>query len=163
MHRAKALCLALVAVVAMTALAAAAASAAEFNAAESPAKVNATNEGNHVFTAGIVGNISCKTATFTGMEFKVVPTTNVSVTPVYTECTFLGVPTTVHTNECEYKFTQPSGTGPYTGNVDVVCPEGKKIEFEALGCRVKVGAQTGLGTVTYTNQINGTVKVAANV
>src|SRR3954447_8390445 len=115
MHRAKALCLALVAVVAMTALAAAAASAAEFNAAESPAKVNATNEGNHVFTAGIVGNISCKKATFKGEEFKVVPTKEVTVTPSYTECTFLGVSTTVNTNGCDYTFTQPTGTGPYTG------------------------------------------------
>jgi hypothetical protein len=167
-HGLKVLGLMLVAVFAATALSASAASAAEFTAAESPAKVNATNEGSHVFTAGIVGNISCKKATFTGEEFQEVPTKEVTVTPSYTECTFLGVPTTVKTNSCDYTFTEPTGTGPFTGKVDVGCPTGKTIEFEALGCRVKVPAQsgsteTGLGTVTYTNQENGTVKVAAKV
>jgi hypothetical protein len=162
-HRSKVLGFALVVAFAATALSASAASAAEFTAAESPAKVNATNEGNHVFTAGIVGSISCKKATFTGEEFQVVPAKQVTVTPSYTECTFLGVPTTVKTNGCDYTFTEPTGTGPFTGKVDVGCPTGKTIEFEALGCRVKVGAQTGLGTVTYTNQANGTVKVAAKV
>src|SRR4051812_25096708 len=125
-----------------TALPASAASAAEFNAAESPAKVNATNEGSHVFTAGIVGSISCQKATFTGQEFKAVPTTEVTITPEYTECTFLNVPgTVVKTNECDYTFTQPTGTGPYTGKVDISCPTGKSIEFEALSCRVRVGTQ----------------------
>lgn len=162
-HRSKVVGLALVVVLAAMAASAAAASAAEFNAAESPAKVNATNEGAHVFTAGIVGSISCKKATFTGQKFVVVPTKEVTVTPTYSECTFLGVPTVVNTNECDYTFTEPTGTGPFTGKVDVGCPTGKAIEFEALSCRVKVGAQTGLGTVTYTNQTNGTVKVAAKV
>lgn len=162
-HRSKVVAFALVVVLATMAASAAAASAAEFNAAESPAKVNAVNEGNHVFTAGIVGSISCKKATFTGEEFKAVPTKEVTVTPSYTECTFLGVGTTVTTNGCDYTFTEPTGTGPFTGKVDVGCPTGKSIEFEALGCRVKVGGQTGLGTVTYTNQANGTVKVAAKV
>jgi hypothetical protein len=148
---------------AMAAISATAASAAKFNAAESPAKVDATNEGNHVFTAGVVGNISCKKATFTGEEFKAVPTSEITVTPAYSECTFLGVSTTVATNGCDFTFTEPTGTGPFTGKVDVSCPTGKSIEFEALSCRVKVGTQTGLGTVTYTNQANGTVKVAAKV
>jgi hypothetical protein len=162
-HRSKVVGLSLAVVLATMAVSAAAASAAEFNAAESPAKVNAINEGNHVFTAGIVGSISCKKATFTGEEFKAVPTKEVTVTPSYTECTFLGVSTVVNTNGCDYTFTEPTGTGPFTGKVDVGCPTGKSIEFEALSCRVKVGAQTGLGTITYTNQINGTVKVAAKV
>jgi hypothetical protein len=162
-HGSKVVGLALALALAVMAVSAAAASAAEFNAGQSPAKVNAVNEGNHVFEAGIVGSISCKKATFTGEEFKVVPTTEVTVTPAYSECTFLGVPTVVNTNGCDYTFTQPTGTGPYTGQVDISCPTGKTIEFEATGCRIRVGSQTGLGTVTYTNQINGTVKVAASV
>ena len=146
------------AVFATMAVSATAASANEFHAAESPAAVDATNKGNHVFTAGVVGNISCETATFTGKE-QAVPTKEVTVEPAYSNCVFLGVKTTVNTNGCTYKFTEPAG-----GKVDVVCPTGKQIEFEALGCRVKVGSQNGLGTVSYTNiEAKTKVEVVANV
>lgn len=165
-HSIRMLGIAFVAVFAMSAMAASAASAAEFHAAESPSKVNAVNEGAHVFTAGLVGSISCNKATFKGTEFVASPSKTVEVAPVYSECTFLGVGTTVNMNKCTYRFNQPTGAGPFTGTVNVICPIGNEIEFSAGTCTVKVPAQGPLSSLTYTNQgvtPNRRVKVVSNV
>jgi len=159
--------LTVVAVLAMSAVAASAASAAEFfHEAEGTARVIAKNEGAHKFTAGIIGTIECKKATFTGTEFVTSPQKTVTVLPAYSECTFLGVANVaVNMNGCTYRFNQPTGTGPFTGTVNVLCPAGKKIEFEATGCKISVGEQGPLSSVTFTNlaTVPKSVKVAANV
>lgn len=151
----------------MSAVTASAASAAEFfHEAEGTARVTAKNEGNHKFTAGIIGTIECKKATFTGTSFTTSPQTTVTVEPTYSECTFLGVSgVVVKTNGCTYTFNQPTGVGPFTGTVTVNCPTGKAIEFEASGCKIAVGPQGPLSTVTFTNLATTpkSVKVAANV
>jgi len=152
---------------AMSAVAASAASAAEFfHEAEGTARVTAHNEGVHSFTAGTIGTIECKKATFTGTSYVTSPQKTVTVLPAYSECTFLKIPgVVVKMNECTYTFLEPTGAGPFTGAVDVNCPVGKKIEFEATGCKIEVGTQGPLSTVTYTNQPTSpkSVKVAANV
>jgi len=159
--------LTLLAAFAMSAVAASAASAAEFfHEAEGTARVTAHNEGVHKFTAGLIGTIECKKATFTGTEYVPSPQKTVTVLPAYSECTFLGVSNVaVKMNECTYTFNQPTGTGPFTGTVTVNCPAGKKIEFEATGCKIEVGGQGPLSSVTYTNQSTTpkSVKVAASV
>lgn len=169
-HNMKMFGLALVAAFAMSAVAASAASAASFQAAEYPAKVDATNSGfgAHTFKAGLIGTISCNTATFTGTKFLSGPSTSLEVTPSYSGCTFLGVSNVVvNTNGCTYKFNEPTGTSPsFTGTVDVVCPSEKAITFTAGTCTVSVGAQTGLKTVSYTDEVTEGeewVKVVAGV
>jgi hypothetical protein len=162
----KMLGLALFTAVVMSAVTASAASAAEFfHEGEGLARVTAKNEGTHKFTAGIIGTIECKKATFTGTSYVPSPQTTLTVEPAYSECTFLGVSgVVVKTNGCTYTFNQPTGTGPFTGTVTVNCPVGKSIEFEATGCKISVGAQGPLSSVTYTNLATTpkSVKVAAN-
>jgi hypothetical protein len=151
-HSGKTLCVAAIAAVAaMAFIGVASASAAEFHAGSNPARVKATNTNNHVFTAGLIGNISCESATFTG-GFVAVPAKTLEVTPAYSKCTFLGVSNVeVKTNGCKYVFKQPEGSGPFTGKVDVVCPEGKTITFGTATCTVTVPGQTGLSKVEYVN------------
>jgi len=148
--------LTIVAVLAMSAVVASAASAAEFfhdAGVGVKARVTATNEGTHKFTAGIIGTIECKKATFTGTEFVTSSQPTVTVSPAYSECTFLGVANVaVNTNGCTYTFNLPTGTGPFTGTVNINCPAGKKIAFEAKECKIEVGAQGPLSSVTFTNQ-----------
>lgn len=165
-HRNRALGLAAVMAVAATAFVGiASASAAEFRAEAEEARVHATNTGNHVFTAGLIGNISCTEATFSG-ELIPVPSPTLDVLAEYNNCTFLGVPgVKVNMNGCKYHFQQPTGSGPYTGKVDVVCPAGKVITFGTATCTVTVPGQTNLSEVKYTNLATSpkTVKVEANV
>lgn len=152
----KALGLTLVAVFAMSALSASAASAAEFrHEGGEDAKVTASNagEGHHVFTAGLIGNITCTTATFTGTSFVTSPQATITVSPTYSGCTFLGISNVkVNMEGCTYRFNTPAseGAGTFTGSVTILCPAGKKINFEASGCKVEVGEQT-VSSVTYTN------------
>jgi hypothetical protein len=152
---------------AMSAVGASAASAAEFvHEAESTARVIGHNEGAHTFTAGLIGTISCEVATFTGTSFVTSPQKTVTVAPKYEKCKFLGVTgVNVNINGCTYTFNQPTGTGPFTGTVTINCPTGKVIEFEANGCKIEVGAQGPLSTVTYTNLATTpmSVKVEAKV
>jgi len=153
---------------AMSAVVASAASAAEFfHEAAGTARVTAHNEGVHKFTAGLIGTIECKKATFTGTEYVTSPQKTVTVTPNYEECTFLGIPgVKVETHKCAYRFNQPTGTGPFTGTVNILnCPAGEEIEFEATGCKIEVGTQGPLSSITYTNQLTSpkSVKVAASI
>lgn len=157
-------------VFALSAVSASGSWAATFQATAYPAKVIAKNTNNHVFTAGLVGSISCTEATFTGKEFLKGPVSVLTVIPVYKKCTFLTVETTVNMNGCVYEFLEPEGTAPtFKGKVNVVCPTGKVITFSAGACTVEVpGTATEnheLSSVTYTNKETSpkTVEVVANV
>lgn len=159
--------LAVLAAFAMSAVAASAASAGEllqefFHEGEGTARGIAKNEGSHKFTAGLIGTIECKKATFTGTSFVTSPQKTVTVEPAYNECMFLKASVAVKTNGCTYKFNQPTG---FTGMVTVNCPIGKSIEFETFGCKIQIGTQGPLSTVTYTNLATTpkSVKVGASV
>jgi hypothetical protein len=164
----KVLGLALVAALAMTSVAASAASAAEFHhTGESNARTIASNagEGAHVFTAGLIGNISCNTATFTGTEYLPATVTVLTVTPAYSGCTFLGIPNVVVKMEgCTYDFHAEGAAPSFVSKITVTCPAGKKINFTASGCTVEVGEQT-VENVQYTNLATSpeSVTVKSNV
>jgi hypothetical protein len=164
----KVLGLTLVAMFAMIAMSASAASAAEFRhegGEVSRVIANNTGEGAHVFTAGLIGSISCSTATFTGTSYVTSPQATITVSPSYSGCTFLGISNVkVNMEECTYRFNTPTGSGPYTGSVTIICPENKKINFEASGCKVEVGPQT-VESVSHTNQAGPpkSVTVKSNV
>lgn len=164
----KALGITLVAIFATSAVLASAASAAEFrHEGGENARVIASNagEGNHVFTAGLIGSISCGTATFTGTSYVTSPQATITVAPAYSSCTFLGISNVkVNMEGCTYRFNTPTGTGPFTGTVTILCPAGKKINFEASGCKVEVGEQT-VSSVSHTNLATSpkSVTVKSNV
>jgi hypothetical protein len=65
---------------------------------------------------------------------------------------------------CTYRFNTPTGSGPFTGSVTILCPAGKKINFTAEGCRVEVGEQT-VSSVSHTNLATSpkSVTVKSNV
>lgn len=160
----KVLGLAAVAVLATTAVMASAASAAEFHhTGEENARTMASNagQGAHVFTAGLIGSISCNTATFTGTKYLPSASPTVEVAPAYSGCTFLGISNVeVKMEGCTYEFYIEGP--PFKGKVVIKCPEGKKINFTASGCKVEVGPQS-VNSVSYTNLENETVKVASSV
>jgi hypothetical protein len=162
----KVLGLTLLAVFATAAVMASAASAAEFHhTGEENARTMASNagQGAHVFTAGLIGSISCNTATFTGTKFLSSTSPTVEVSPSYSGCTFLGISNVeVKMEGCTYEFYAEGAAPSYAGKVVIKCPEGKKINFTASGCRVEVGPQT-VNSVSYTNLENETVKVTSNV
>lgn len=162
----KVLGLAVVAVLATTAVMASAASAAQFHhKGGENARTMASNvgQGAHVFTAGLIGSISCSTATFTGTEYLPSTSATVEVAPAYSGCTFLTIPNVVVNMEgCTYEFYAEGPAPSYAGKVVIKCPEGKKINFTASGCKVEVGPQT-VNSVSYANQPSETVKVSSNV
>jgi len=151
----KALGLALVAVFAMSAVMASAASAEsafKFKSEGTPTKLTGKQHaGNDVFTTH-TGTVSCNEAKYSGEQVGT-EVSEVTVTPVYSECKAFGlfnVPVT--TNGCVYTFKTGTKTGAtYAGSVSIVCPEGKVIEVEAPGCTVTVGSQANVGGITFTN------------
>ncbi len=149
----KTLGLAVMAMFALTAVAASAAQAVEFHSEIENTTVTASTEAgsNSVFDAA-GASISCASATFTGTQAaKTSPT--LTVTPVYSNCTFLGVLNVpVKTNGCQYTFHAEGGVADVTG---ASCTA---ITFEAAGCKVEVGKQNGLKEVTYTNLGAGTTR-----
>lgn len=151
----KMLGVAMVAVLAM-AVAASAASAAEFHIEGAnpegtyTIKAHQVSEENHVFT--IEGGLTtkCKTATFTGSQVGTAATT-LEVHPTYGGCTAFGLSATIETHSCNYKFEQPTGSGPFTGKVDIVNCGTQPIQITAGTCEVTVGNQGPLSQVTYEN------------
>lgn len=68
----------------------------------------------------------------------------------YSGCTFLSIfGVTVKPHNCHYKFHAG-------GTVDIVNCGTEFIEFEAVGCNVKIGNQNGLSTIGYENTGTGT-------
>jgi hypothetical protein len=102
-----------VAALAITGLSASAASGAEFKASEYNVLYHATNNGAHTVKPGVNEPLSCNSVTFFEQEIYSGPSKTVTFTPHYTNCTFLGVSTTVNTNECAYLLTQPTGGGQF--------------------------------------------------
>lgn len=154
--------MALVAVFAVSAVASASASAfTNFVSKPAPQSFAAEQVGKHKFT--ISGSaVECEIAKFKGKTEKEKQTTLKKVEAVYEKCTAFGfVSSTVNMNGCTYGFN-------IAGEVEVECPTGKEIEIavsNGSGCAVKIGTQSKLKSVTYTNVKgkNGRNSVEINV
>lgn len=97
------------------------------------------------------GFVSCAETTYTGEMTEAEPI-EVGLTPAYAGCEFAGVKATIDVNGCQYKLTPLAKEGPnFEGSVDIVCPEGKKIEVTGSGCTITIGPQLERKTATYTN------------
>jgi len=149
----KMLGIAMLAVLSM-AVAASAASAAQFHIEGTTGpftvKAHQVSEENHVFT--IEGGLTtkCKTASFEGTQAGTSATT-LQVHPVYGGCTAFGLSATINTHSCNYEFLEPTGTGPFTGKVNIVGCGTEPIQITAGTCEVTVGNQGPLSQVTYEN------------
>lgn len=157
--------LALVAILAMSALVASTASADEFTAETEKVTLTGTNEPAEpdVLTIPEVGLTTCKHVHY-DIGTITTPTTTVTATPTYSECTSLGFPATIHHNECKYIF-HVTGRGLTTGDITISCPAGKEITITAIAagttkCTIHIPPQTlsvaGSDPVTYTNTGAGT-------
>jgi hypothetical protein len=153
----KMLGLAVVAALALTAVVASAAQAASFHSEAETTSLTGTQTGNHVFNAA-GAKITCKNATFTGTQTGTVAN-DVTVGASYKNCSFLFFNVNVNMNGCEYTFHS-------NNTVDVVGAACKGITYEGAGCKVVVGAQSGLSTVGFATAGAGssrTINVSPNV
>jgi hypothetical protein len=97
-----------------------------------------------VFTI-TAGNTSCKHVAY-HIGTVVIPTTTLTATPTYSECTSLGFPATIHTNGCTFLFHITGGTLT-TGDVEIKCLGGNEITVTAVSggttkCTIHVPPQT---------------------
>ena len=138
--------------------ASAAQAAPKFTALEyPPALITGTHLGSVAFTEE--GSITCKKGSYSGKMTEALST--LTLEPKYEECESQGFPVTYFWNGCTYllHLKEETGKDNFKGNFDFACPAGKVIEAKAYSnpqhtiqlCRMTIGPQTGLLTVTYTN------------
>jgi hypothetical protein len=121
-----------------------------------PTTIRATGI-NHTFTAaGGLLIVVCQ-AEFQGNAQNPGPAggSQLTVRPYYNQCHGKlngGAPVgvTVTTNGCIYNLHQAKGATK--GEVSVQCPGTNTIEFEVVGCAIKVGQNLNLKGLTYTNE-----------
>ena len=151
--------MALVAALAMSAVVASLASADEFKSeAENVALTGSQEkhleggvEKNDRFTTD-GGTVECTTADYTGTQ-AAKSTSSVTLTPVYSGCTFAGLSADVDMNSCDYRFTIGAAT---TGEVHLECTTAGDEITVTVGptatprCIIHVPPQT-IGGITYSN------------
>jgi len=159
----KTLGVAFVAVFALVAVMASAASAAKYTASSYPTTGTGTSAlGNDTFTTE-AGKVECAVhyeGTITGES------ETLTGSSTYSNCKAFGfLSATVATNGCDGTAIAPVGSGDkYTASGSLVCPAGKSIEITAGTCKVSIGGQSSVGTVTITlNTAAGDVSVQANL
>jgi len=158
----KVLGLALAAVFAMSAMVASAASAANFTAPSATTTIVGDQTTTHKLTVTGVG-ITCTDVSFHGVSGGT-NVSSVTITPTYTGCTTdtLGLSAKVtgfghygESSTCDYVLYA-------SGTADLVCAAGAEVGITAGTCSVKIPAQKGLGTITYTNG-KGDINASINI
>ncbi|MGH7487677.1 MAG: hypothetical protein ACREMY_19040 [bacterium] len=121
---------------------------------ENPGGLVTLKNTNEVTFGFDLGNIVCKKHTGAGIaEF---PTKEITFEKLtYTECEEPKnkEKVTVDINGChlEYRVIEFNGVA-YTGQIDIICPAGKAIEFTLPGCTVTLDEKFGLENVLYHNE-----------
>jgi hypothetical protein len=64
-------------------------------------------------------------------------------------CKMLEAPAKVTNTGCILDFNQAKGAT--TGTLSIECEAGESIGIETLGCKIKIGPQNNLSSITYTN------------
>jgi hypothetical protein len=167
-HKLKSLGVALVAVFALGAMVASSASAAAgftgttgkaITGAQTTATITSQVKTKHEFFTN-AGTVKCEEATFSGTAVAS-EATQQALTPLYGKCTLAGaVPVQVTMNGCSYLFkgvnTVSGSASTITATADVVCGAGAVIDVHATAagnnCHIKIGAQTGLGSLELHNR-----------
>jgi hypothetical protein len=151
----KILLVAAMAVTAFGAFAASGAQAAEFHCSVEPCRYTTEPDGtagtkaaHHVIvltnTLGQSNSITCNQLTGQGTTSTKTATTLNLTNASYHTCTFIGQPTIVQMNGCEYQITSH-------GTLSILCPTGGKIVFQVPNCKVEIGEQLNLHELTYHN------------
>jgi Trypsin len=131
----------------------------KIHAESAPAVLTGKQDGEkQTVFKGDAGTLSCAKATYSG-ELTETQEVEVTLTPSYSECKAFGLSATVDVNSCQYTFTTAAKEeANYEGSVDLICPEGKRLEITAVGCRITVEPQADLETITYTNNGSGSTR-----
>jgi len=117
-----------------------------------PVTVLGEQTGEHVLTIENGLTAKCKKATFEG-TMGAAQVATLEVIPAYSECSAFGfLSATITVNSCKYKFLEPSGAGPFTGNASIVCSGGEVMKIVAGTCEVTIGSQENKSKITYKNQ-----------
>ena len=142
--------LVLIAALAMSATGAVAAQAAQFHTKGGvyPATVTGAQITNQVFKfhveTGKNNELVCKKAAFTGSLAAASP--ELTIHPVYEECTFSGAAATVNTGKCNYVFHAGAKIvlDEYAGTLDIECEPNQFINVVTTTCEIHITPQNGL-------------------
>jgi hypothetical protein len=122
--------------------------AAELHAGSVPVQVTGTQEGSSNAFDIQFGEVKCTTVDY-NTTTTVKTTTTVTLTPIYSGCTFAGVAATIDLNGCDYTMHITSAD---TGTITTECPVGQEITVTGgTKCIVHVPGGVDVGTVTLTN------------
>jgi hypothetical protein len=108
-----------------------------------------------------VESVTCKSATFGGSLSG--SSNAMSVNAEYAKCS---TSTAVVMNSCHYVFHVANAGPPYLGTMDIACNPGDSIELRVPFCTVKIGPQSGLSGVGFTNEgatSSRMIKISLNV
>jgi hypothetical protein len=117
-----------------------------------------TGATKNIFTVPSAGAVECSDAAFHG-EQAVGTSTDLTLHPTYSGCSAFGYPTAhVTTTGCDYTLTGPTGSGPYTAKVDIVCSAGNSIKITPTSagvsaCTMTIGSQEAGGVADLTNSV----------
>lgn len=130
-------------------------------------KLNGTRAGiaKHVLTLG-GDEMGCSSVSFSS-QMTGTATPEISVTPALSGCSWYGYSAGWQVGTgCKYKFHPGSGSGTQsTGTVDIAGCE-NPITFTFEGCRLEIGNQKQVGTVTYKSaevEGHGVISAFANL
>lgn len=141
--------MAIAAVFAMSAFAGGA-QAAEFHSEAEHTTLHAAKTTVHTFSNGVF-DVTCEDkATFHGTTLKNT-VTKIKMSAEYDGCHVIILFTfaaTVNMNGCEYEFESD-------GDIQLVCPVGKKIVISSSGCTIEVGSQEIKGGASYKSEGSG--------
>lgn len=87
-----------------------------------------------------------------------------SLAPSASGCKFSGQKVTFNPHSCKYVLHSTSESAPYTGTMDVACShEGDEIEIlnAGSGCKIGLPAQSGLGSIGFSNSGKGNGRTVA--
>ncbi len=146
-------CLALIAVWAIGAAIAGTSTADVLTSEAASTTLTGVQEGqNWLFTGG---EVKCTTVKYHG-ALSSTSSSQFTVTPTYSGCTFVGLAATFSMNGCDYLVRINAAAGNTTGTIDVVCSGGKEATITAPSvgtakCIVHIPPQTGLGPVSAVN------------
>jgi hypothetical protein len=135
--------------------------APEFQAENSPAKVDAFATGQNLHEQYIrVTNekgenldVKCNTRSATLSTATTFPRNSLKTSMGFGECAIAGMAAgSAFTNECEYEFSLVAASNPATATLSILCAAGKEIKFESFsGCVIRIPPQKGLKHVLYSN------------
>jgi hypothetical protein len=157
----KTLGLALVAVIVLCAVVTSAASADEFKAEKTPVTLTGEYDSKLDEFVTTKGEVACVKGSFTGtIATGGIPTTAITMTPVYDECFTNGViPTVIDMNGCDYRYTINVGAST-AGSLHIICPKINNVTQEikitelmgaTVKCTTDIPEQTLATGITYKN------------